>query len=188
MIAEPSAFETIVRERSWDWLVELQRRLGVELQLVGVQLTPLLPHALGAAEGLSSLLALPDSPLRPAVSAAFRFRKPQALTLDGVHLVCVALGSGRRAPGVLVVSRAATEAAEHADRVRDRLALIASWLTTAIDAHVDSPPGMHASGLNRVSPLCRLLSHDSGARSDRDLVRMFGEALATSVVTRWRRT
>jgi hypothetical protein len=178
MIAEPSAFETIVRERSWDWLVELQRRLGVELQLVGVTLAPLLPHGLGGADALSTLISQPESPLHPALAATFRSRKPQALTVDGVQVVCGPLGAGRRAPGVLVVSRGASEAPDHADRVRERLELIASWLTTAIEAHVESPPGMQASGLDRVSPLCRLLAHDGGAQSDRELVRRFGEALA----------
>ena len=178
MIAETSAFETVVRERSWDWLLELQRRLGVELQLVGAPLVPLLPQRLGGAELISTLLASLDAPLQQVVSSAFRLRKAQTHTVDGVHVVCVAVGSGRRFPGVLVVARAAAEPPNQADRVRERLELIASWLTTAIEAHVESPPGMHASGLDRVSPLCRLLAHDGGPRSDRELVRMFGEALA----------
>jgi hypothetical protein len=145
---------------------------------MGVTLVPLLPHGIGGADTLSTLLSRPESALQTAVSAAMRTRKPQALTVHGVHVVCVALGSSRRAPGALVVSRIASEPPDQAERVRERLELIASWLTTAIEAHVESPPGMHASGLDRVSPLCRLLAHDGGPRSDRELVRMFGEALA----------
>src|SRR5262245_16541046 len=139
MIAETSAFETVVRERSWEWLVELQRRLGVELQLVGAPMVPLLPQRLSGAEMLATLLSPPDAPLQQVVTAAFRLRKAQTQTVDGVHVVCVAVGSGRRAPGVLVVARAASEPSHQAERVRERLELIASWLTTAIEAHVESP-------------------------------------------------
>lgn len=176
MIAEPTAFETIVRERSWDWLVELQRRLGVELQLVSAQLTPLLPQP--PVGGLAVLLSQPESSLQSALTAAFMFRRPQAMTIDGNHVACVALGSGRRAPGVLVVSRVAAERTQDIARVRDRLELIASWLSTAVEAHIESPPGMHASGLDRVSSLCQLLTQDNGPRADRELIRLFGEALA----------
>lgn len=175
MIPEPSPFETGVRQRSWEWLVELQRRLGVELQLVSSQLTPLLPHA---APGLSSLLAQSDSPLQAALASAFMFRRPQVTRADDYHVVCAALGSGRRAPGVLVVARIGGELPSETPRVRERLEDIVGWLATAIEAHIGSPPGMHASGLDRVSSLCELLAQDEGPRSDRDLIRLFGEAMA----------
>ena len=46
---EPSGFEVAVRARSWDWLLELRRRLKVDIQLVDDRQTPLLPFASGPA-------------------------------------------------------------------------------------------------------------------------------------------
>jgi hypothetical protein len=63
---EPSAFEMAVRERSWDWLLELRRRLKVDLQLVDKRYAPLLPFtAAGATASVTGLLEPGDSPLRP---------------------------------------------------------------------------------------------------------------------------
>jgi hypothetical protein len=58
------------------------------------------------------------------------------------------------------------------------LELVASWLTAAVDAHLLSPPAFPSSGLNRVAPLAQLLGQASDRESDRELIRLFGEAIA----------
>src|SRR5262245_20095983 len=40
---EPSSFEVAVRERSWDWVLELRRRLKVDLLLVDGRSAVLVP-------------------------------------------------------------------------------------------------------------------------------------------------
>jgi hypothetical protein len=55
---------------------------------------------------------------------------------------------------------------------------VGSWLSTAIEAHLQSPPAFHASGITRLSPLARLLAQAAERESDRELIRLFGEAVA----------
>ncbi|HEY6616307.1 MAG TPA: hypothetical protein VIZ32_17370, partial [Vicinamibacterales bacterium] len=50
--------------------------------------------------------------------------------------------------------------------------------TAAVDAHLLSPPAFQSSGLNRVAPLAQLLGQASARESDRELIRLFGEAIA----------
>jgi hypothetical protein len=61
---------------------------------------------------------------------------------------------------------------------RAQLELVGSWLSTAVEAHLLSPPVLHASGVNRIAPLSKLLSTAAQHETDRELVRLFGEAVA----------
>ena len=53
---EPSSFEVAVRDRSWDWLLELRRRLKVDLLLVDSRPSVLLPTLTDQAARLSAML------------------------------------------------------------------------------------------------------------------------------------
>jgi len=175
---EPSAFETAVRERSWDWLLELRRRLKVDLQLVDKRHVPLLPFtASGPAMTVSGLLEQSDTALRTAVATAVQTREPQIVALHGLQIVCLGLTMERSASGALLIARALPGAPD-VESSRGQLQLVGSWLSTAIEAHLQSPPAFHASGINRLGPLARLLSQAAERESDRELVRLFGEAIA----------
>jgi hypothetical protein len=175
---EPSAFETAVRERSWDWLLELRRRLKVDLQLVDKRYVPLLPFtATGPVVSVSGLLEQSDSALRTAVATAVQSRQAQTVALHGLQIVCLGLTMERNASGALLIARA-LPAAPDVEPSRGQLQLVGSWLSTAIEAHLQSPPAFHASGITRLGPLARLLSQAAERESDRELVRLFGEAIA----------
>jgi len=175
---EPSAFETAVRERSWDWLLELRRRLKVDLQLVDTRYAPLLPFTVtGSAVNVSGLLEQGDPVLRTSVSTAVQSRHPQTAAVHGLQIVCLGLAMEPSVSGALVIARA-LPAGQDLDASRSQLQLVGSWLSTAIEAHLQSPPAFHASGINRLAPLARLLAQAAERESDRELVRLFGEAIA----------
>lgn len=175
---EPSAFETAVRERSWDWLLELRRRLKVDVQLVDKRYAPLLPFtASGSLVTVSSLLEQGEPALRAAVTAAVQTRHPQTLASHGLQIVCLSLTMERNASGAMAIARSLPQGQE-TEASGTQLQLVGSWLSTAIEAHLQSPPAFHASGINRLAPLARLLAQAAEREPDRELVRLFGEAVA----------
>ena len=175
---EPSVFEVAVRARSWDWLLELRRRLKVDMQLVDTRHTPLLPFAAsGHASSLSGMLEQGEPAVLSAISSALQSRVPQAVGLHGLQIICMALTIEPSTSGALVVGRLLPPGHD-ADASRAQLELVGSWLSTAVEAHLLSPPALHASGVNRVAPLARLLAQAAERESDRELVRLFGEAVA----------
>jgi hypothetical protein len=175
---EPSGFEVAVRARSWDWLLELRRRLKVDLQLVDDRHTPLLPFAAsGHAPSLSGLWEQREPLAVSAITSAIQTRVPQAVAWHGLQIVCVALTVERSTPGVLVLGRM-LPSGQDPEASRAQLELVGSWLSTAVEAHLLSPPALHASGVNRIAPLARLLATAAERESDRELVRLFGEAVA----------
>jgi len=175
---EPSAFEAAVRARSWDWLLELRRRLKVDMQLVDTGHTPLLPFAAsGSATSLSGMLEQGEPAVLAVVSSALQSRVPQAVGLHGLQIICIALTVEPSTSGALVVGRL-LPLGHDADTSRAQLELVGSWLSTAVEAHLLSPPALHASGVNRIAPLARLLARAAEHESDRELIRLFGEAVA----------
>ena len=175
---EPSAFETAVRERSWDWLLELRRRLKVDLQLVDKRNVALLPFtAPSSGVSVSVLLEQNEPALRTAVAYALQQRQPQTLALQNLQVAALALSLEPNASGALVIARAQNPG-QDAEAARGQLQLVGSWLSTAIEAHLQSPPAFHASGITRLSPLARLLAQAAERESDRELIRLFGEAVA----------
>jgi len=173
---EPSSFEVAVRDRSWDWLLELRRRLKVDLLLVDSRPSVLLPLTDQAAR-LSAMLEHGEGALLTAISASLRERASQTLDLGGLQIICVPVITERNACGALLVGRVSPPR-QDAVASRSQLELVASWLTAAVDAHLLSPPAFQSSGLNRVAPLAQLLGQASARESDRELIRLFGEAIA----------
>jgi hypothetical protein len=175
---EPSGFEVAVRSRSWDWLLELRRRLKVDIQLVDDRHTPLLPFAAGGpAPSLSGLWEQREPVVISAVTNALQTRIPQAVAWHGLQIICMALTVERSTSGALVLGRMLPPG-QDSDASRAQLELVGSWLSTAVEAHLLSPPALHASGVNRIAPLARLLATAAESESDRELVRLFGEAVA----------
>lgn len=175
---EPSAFETAVRERSWDWLLELRRRLKVDLQLVDKRYVPLLAFtATGSGASVSALLEQGEPVVRQAVTNALQTRHPESASVHGLQVVSLVVSLEPNASGALVIARSQSSG-QDVDAVRTQLQLVGSWLSTAIEAHLQSPPAFHASGINRLAPLARLLAQAAERESDRELIRLFGEAVA----------
>ncbi len=174
---EPSSFEVAVRDRSWDWLLELRRRLKVDLLLVDSRPSVLLPTPGDQAARLSAMLEHGEGALLTAIGASLRERATQALDLGGFQIICVPVITERNACGALLVGRV-SPSRQDTVASRSQLELVASWLTAAVDAHLLSPPAFPSSGLNRVAPLAQLLGQASDRESDRELIRLFGEAIA----------
>jgi len=174
---EPSSFEIAVRDRSWDWLLELRRRLKVDLLLVDSRPSVLLPTLTDQAARLSAMLEHGEGALLAAISASLRERASQVIDLGGLQIICVPVITERNACGALLVGRV-SPSRQDAIASRAQLELVASWLTAAVDAHLLSPPAFPSSGLNRVAPLAQLLGQASARESDRELIRLFGEAIA----------
>ena len=118
-----------------------------------------------------------EGTLLTAISASLRERASQTLDLGGLQIICVPVITERNACGALLVGRV-SPSRQDAVASRSQLELVASWLTAAVDAHLLSPPAFQSSGLNRVAPLAQLLGQASARESDRELIRLFGEAIA----------
>jgi hypothetical protein len=95
----------------------------------------------------------------------------------GLQIICMALTVERSTSGALVLARMLPPG-QDSDASRAQLELVGSWLSTAVEAHLLSPPALHASGVNRIAPLAKLLATAAQSESDRELVRLFGEAVA----------
>jgi len=104
-------------------------------------------------------------------------RVPQAVAWHGLQIICMALTVERSTSGALVLGRMLPHG-QDSEASRAQLELVGSWLSTAIEAHLLSPPALHASGVNRIAPLAKLLNTAAESESDRELVRLFGEAVA----------
>jgi hypothetical protein len=174
---EPSTFEVALRDRSWDWLLELRRRLKVDLVLVDSRPSVLLPALGDQAARLSAMVEHGESALLSAITSSLRERTSQALDLRGLQIICVPVIADRNVCGALLVGRS-SPSRQDPGASRAQLEVVASWLTAAVEAHLLSPPAFPSSGLNRVAPLAQLLGQASERESDRELIRLFGEAIA----------
>jgi len=172
-------FTAAVRSRSWDWLLELRRRLNVELQLVDERGTPALPQGPGhVAAAVTRLLTGGEPNLRAAISHAAELRGPADVIVDRLQCVCFGLTIGNVAAGVLVLTRDLTTVRQTSDQTRAELELVGSWLSNAIEAHLTSAPVAEGDELQQVSSLCRLLTDAARTGSAHAVISAFAEALA----------
>jgi len=175
---EPTPFALAVRERAWDWLLELRRRLKVDLVLVDGRLEPLVaPSGADSPRSVRALLDAGDPSVAEAIDAALETRTVQTIDHGGLQISCLAIAGARGATGALVVGRAPASSQEPS-AARAQLELAASWLASAVESHLGSLPTLAASGLDRVAPLAHLLGEAAEREADRELVRLFGEAIA----------
>lgn len=175
---EPTLFEIAVRERSWDWLFELRRRLKLEMLLVDGRPSMVLPASPGDQSArLVGLLEQPESGLLSAVDAAVSTRTSHGLEVGGLQIVCMSVAIDGGNAGALLLAKAVSVRPD-GGATREQLQLVASWLATAVEAHLLSPPAFSSSGLGRVAPLAQVLGQAAEGESDRELMRLFGEAVA----------
>jgi hypothetical protein len=171
-----NAFSVLVGGRSWDWLRELCRPLGVQAQLLDDSALPLLPpdtpSAAQPALSLRDLSARPERPLLAGVGKALQSRAPQPLQLDGVDILCTPLVVEGRALGVLAVSHVPRHSP--APVSGEQLGTVCGWLAGAVERHLSSAP----AGPDNLSALHKVLQHVVEGGTDRDLVAVFAEALA----------
>ena len=171
-----NAFSVLVGGRSWDWLRELCRPLGVQAQLLDDSALPLLtpdtPSAGLPGLSLRDLSARPERPLLPGVGKALQSRAPQPLQLDGLDILCTPLVIEGRALGVLAVSRIPRHST--APVSGEQLGTVCGWLAGAVERHLSSAP----AGPDNLSALHKVLQHVVEGGTDRDLVAVFAEALA----------
>jgi hypothetical protein len=172
---EPTLFEGAVRDRSWEWLLELRRRLKIELVLVDGRCSVLVP-ARDQAARLQGLLEQSEPALVSAINATLRSRTAHVVDLGGLQAVCLAISLDRGDAGALLVGRTVPPG-QDPRASRDQLQLVTSWLATAVEAHLLSPPSLPSS-LSRVAPLAQVLGQSAEHESDRELIRLFGEAIA----------
>jgi len=171
-----NAFSVLVGGRSWDWLRELCRPLGVQAQLLDEAGLPLLPPETPTAgpPGLSirELTARQDRPLLPSITRALQTRAPQSLRVEDADVMCTPLMVEGRAHGVLAVSR--LPRSTPAPVSSEQLSTVCGWLAGAVERHLSSA----VTGPDNLSALHKVLQHVVQSGTDRDLVAVFAEALA----------
>jgi hypothetical protein len=167
LLAHPSACAALVRQRTWDWLSALQRRLGVDrLQLIDEHGTFLLPDD----------VPLPWPDVQPLVDRALQSRNPESVRTGDVSVTCVAFLAGEQRRGGLLLAREVTDST--AAEARTELELIGSWLRPAVEAHLGSVPPEASEQAPRVLALFRVLSDAATTGRESALLRLYANALA----------
>jgi hypothetical protein len=171
-----NTFSVLVGGRSWDWLRELCRPLGVQAQLLDEACRPLLPPETPSAgpPGLSirELTARGDRPLLAPVSRALQTRAPQSVHIDDADLIFTPLVVEGRSHGVLAVARLPRSGPAAVSG--EQLSTVCGWLAGAVERHLSSA----VAGPDNLSALHKVLQHVVQGGTDRDLVAVFAEALA----------
>ena len=169
-----NAFSVLVGGRSWDWLRELCRPVGIQAQLADAASQALLPPET-PADGFSlrEIVAGPARPLLPAITAALQTRTARTAQIGGADIVCTPLAVEGRMQGVLVVARTPRSAGP-ATISDTQLGAVCGWLAGAAERHLSSAP----AGPDNLAALHKVLQHVVQSGTDRDLVGVFAEALA----------
>ena len=175
---EPSGLEVAVRERSWNWLLELGRQLKVDLLLLDARASVLVPFASNEAPaGLHALVEQRERAVLSAIGMGLRGGTTQVVEAEGLQIVSLVLSEEHTPVGALVLGRGVSTGLEPLS-TRVHLELVGGWLRAAVELHLQSPPAQHASGLDHIHPLAMLLEQSAEHGSDRELIRVFGEAVA----------
>ncbi len=174
---EPSSFEVAVRDRSWDWLLELRRRLKVDLLLVDSRPSVLLPTSGDQAARLSAMLEHGETALLSAIGdvaegtlvAGTRSRWTANHLCSSDHRAqrvwCAARWTSKsRSSGCRCVSRATGAGRVMADRCCRRAS--------------PQPASISIERLEPSCAACAVTRASVSRESDRELIRLFGEAIA----------
>jgi hypothetical protein len=171
-----NAFSVLVGGRSWDWLRELCRPLGVQAQLLDAAAVPLLPPEAPVAQApgasLRELTARPDRPLQAAVTKALHTRAAHPIRVDDADVLCTPLVIEGRPEGVLAIARLTHSGPAAVSG--EQLHTVCGWLAGAVERHLSSAP----AGPDNLAALHKVLQHVVEGGTDRDLVAVFAEALA----------
>jgi hypothetical protein len=167
-------FSVLVGGRSWDWLTELCRPLGLQAQLADASCQPLLPpEAASGSFSLREAIAAPARPLEAAVAGAVETGASRTACIDGIDVVCTPLRVEGRTQGALIVARTPRPQGP-APISEAQLGAVSGWLAGAAERHLSSAP----SGPDNLAALHKVLQHVVQSGTDRDLVGVFAEALA----------
>jgi hypothetical protein len=163
-----------VRRQSWEWLLGLARRLGVNVELLDNEGYPLLPPT-GQPEqpAVRRLLASNTEPVRKAIAAALIGKGSESIAVNQQLLAFAPLATTPRC--VLAVARPLASGVPEQPR---QLQSIAAWLGAAAEAQLRSPRADEHEVFERISTLQRVLAEAAGSGREGDVVRAFAEALA----------
>lgn len=176
-----TTFGADVRGRSWHWLFELCRRIGVELQLVDTRSAVVIPAGF---ESETSALGMLLNAAPPALMAAIRetvtLQQPQFVSVDLHRIVCVPLVVDDVVRGVSVITRVAGASATdvNADAFRSQLEVIGTRLARAIETHLEQPPDIADADFERIVTFARVLAEADHSGSERELLVAFVRALS----------
>jgi hypothetical protein len=171
-----SDYAAAVRHRSWEWLLELRRRLNVDVQLVDSRRVPLLPEP---SEAMRATLKRPE--LATAVKRSIQSKATEAVSLWPLQVSCVPIGGDRGergAQGALIIVRELTRTGESAEACQAELDTMGGWLKGAIEAHLASEPSRVEAEEQRIASLHRVLERAAAAGSEHALLRVCADALA----------
>src|SRR5262245_20860140 len=108
-----SDYAGAVRHRSWEWLIEIRRRLNVDLQLVDGRRVPLLPEP---SDAMKTALKRPE--LGAAIKRSIQSKASESVSLWPLEILSVPVGGERGervARGALVIARELTRSGESAE-------------------------------------------------------------------------
>ena len=169
---DPTRFATTLRRHSWTWLVQLKRRLNVEVQIVDARGHPLLPD-----QAVPAVLHRPE--VLAVVEQAAHSGQLKSADVPQMHTICAALALHGAAGGVLVVSRELTAASDNRSDAVHELGLLTSWLRASIEVQLSTEPAPSGEPYSRLAALRRALSAPEAVSSELGMVRIFAQALAS---------
>jgi hypothetical protein len=174
-----SDLSNIVHNSVWPYLLEVHRRLKVSIELVDENLTPLL-----SSQGDRSLLDAGrafdriEEPFKEAIARSMQSLQPEVLGLETSPAVCVpVIGRAGVAVGAVLVTSTVVPRTSDRDGAA-KLVRIGTWLAGAVSRQLNASARMDTSELDRFSSLYRLLKQAAASGSEREVMRVFVEALA----------
>ena len=172
--------DLLTHSSSWTWLLDVRRRLNLSIELVDPKLSPLLPTTPERSTSTLRRLDLNHEELQAAVIRCLQTQKQEIVSIERVKVACTpVLGARGSAIGGLLV---ADQNADYGARDERQLSRIGWWLAGALNANPGAAgnpsSSADASELHRLASLHRLLNQASPRTSERELVRIFIDALA----------
>jgi hypothetical protein len=170
---KPSNLESAVHQQSWEWLVDLSRRLDIGVELIDEGRVPLFSVApTPAAAELRRRLQTSETVLTAAVADCLHSLAPVSVRVDHIQVTCFRMPLD----GVLLLGQEATDE-EVADETDNGFELIGGWLAEAVGASLTSPPHTTSEEPYRAASLRRTLNDAAASGSARRVMGAFVEAL-----------
>jgi hypothetical protein len=168
---DPTRFAMTLRRHSWAWLVQLKRRLNVEVQIVDARGYPLLPD-----QAVPAVLHRPE--VLAVIEQAAHSGQLKSVDVPQMHAICAALALHGATGGVLLVSRELAAASDNRSDAVHELGLLTSWLRASIEVQLSTEPAPSGEPYSRLAALRRALSAPEAVSSELGMVRIFAQALA----------
>jgi hypothetical protein len=159
-----------VRHYEWAWLVQLVRRLNTDVVLVDGHGVPVVS---AVSDALAPTVRQPE--FSALVARARHASAAETIRTGGALVACAAVRSADE-PWVLAVLRAAPAGASATESGPAALPVIAPWLASAVEAHLESERRNIDEQALRLSALRRALAE--AETSEVDVVKVFADAAA----------